>query len=73
LLRLDPASVGTSGPGGDVPLAWCAPYGAGRSFYSALGHFDAVWQDAHVQRLLLAALRWTTGQLLIDPALTRSA
>ena len=79
LLRLDPASVGmdgtsgsTSGVRGDVPLAWCAPFGAGRSFYSALGHFDAVWQDAHVQRLLLAALRWTTGQLSIDPALTRS-
>jgi type 1 glutamine amidotransferase len=70
LLRLDPASVGASG---EYPLAWCAPYGAGRSFYTALGHFDAVWQDARVQRHLLAAIRWATGQLPIEPALTRSA
>jgi type 1 glutamine amidotransferase len=70
LLRLDPASVGTSG---DFPLSWCAPYGAGRSFYTALGHFDAVWRDARVRRHLLAAIRWATGQLAVEPSLTRSA
>jgi type 1 glutamine amidotransferase len=65
LLRLDPASVSGSGSGsvsGDFPLSWCAPYGQGRSFYTALGHFDEVWQDALVQRHLLNALLWTTGR-----------
>ena len=65
LLRLDPASVNASGSGsgsgsGDFPLSWCAPYGQGRSFYTALGHFDEVWQDAVVQRHLLNAVLWTT-------------
>jgi type 1 glutamine amidotransferase len=75
LLRLDPASVGIRGGGGvgggggqgngeesDFPLSWCAPYGAGRSFYTALGHFVEVWQDERVQRHLLAAVRWATGR-----------
>jgi type 1 glutamine amidotransferase len=70
LLRLDPASVGAEG---DFPLSWCAPYGAGRSFYTALGHFVEVWQDEHVQRHLLAAIRWATGRLEVPPDLTRSA
>ena len=59
LLRLDPASVNASG---DFPLSWCAPYGQGRSFYTALGHFDEVWQDALVQRHLLNAVLWTDSQ-----------
>jgi type 1 glutamine amidotransferase len=46
----------------DFPLSWCAPYGAGRSFYTALGHFVEVWQDERVQRHLLAAVRWATGR-----------
>jgi hypothetical protein len=68
LLRLDPASVNASGSGSgsgsmDFPLAWCAPYGQGRSFYTALGHFDEVWQDALVQRHLLNAVLWTTRRI----------
>jgi uncharacterized protein len=60
LLSLQAASVGAVG---DFPLSWCARYGAGRTFYAAFGHFDAVWQDANVQRHLLAAVRWATGRL----------
>jgi type 1 glutamine amidotransferase len=55
LLRLDPASVATSG---DYPLAWAQSYGAGRSYYNALGHFAETWRDARFQRQLAGAIRW---------------
>ena len=55
LLRLDPSSVNASG---DFPLAWAQAFGAGRTYYNALGHFDATWRDARFQRQLADALRW---------------
>ena len=55
LLRLDPSSVNASG---DFPLAWAQAFGAGRTYYNALGHFDATWRDARFQRQLAGALRW---------------
>jgi uncharacterized protein len=63
LLRLDPASVDLARP--EVhpqpygwPLAWTRPYGAGRVFYTALGHEEAVWRDARFQRLMRNAVLW---------------
>jgi type 1 glutamine amidotransferase len=55
LLRLDPASVATSG---DFPLAWTQSYGAGRTYYNALGHFAETWRDTRFQRQLAGAIRW---------------
>jgi type 1 glutamine amidotransferase len=55
LLRLDPASVGTTG---DYPLAWAHSFGAGRVYYNALGHFSETWTDARFQRQLAGAIRW---------------
>ncbi len=55
LLRLDAASVGASG---DYPLAWVKPYGRGRVYYNALGHFPSTWLDARFQRQLRGAIRW---------------
>jgi len=55
LLSLDAASVGTTG---DYPLAWSQTIGQGRSFYTALGHFDATWSDARFQEHLRGAIRW---------------
>lgn len=55
LLRLDPASVATSG---DYPLAWTQSYGAGRTYYNALGHFSETWRDPRFQRQLAGAIRW---------------
>jgi type 1 glutamine amidotransferase len=55
LLRLDAASVGASG---DYPLAWTQSYGAGRSYYNALGHFSETWSDPRFQRQLLGAIQW---------------
>jgi len=67
LLRLDPASVDLSRDGVHRrsygwPLAWTRSYGRGRVFYTALGHEEAVWQDARYQRLLLNAIRWSIQQ-----------
>lgn len=55
LLRLDAASVGSTG---DYPLAWTQSFGSGRTYYNALGHFDSTWTDPRFQRQLLGALRW---------------
>jgi type 1 glutamine amidotransferase len=59
LLSLDPRSVGADG---DYPLAWTQPIGRGRSYYNALGHFDATWNDPWFQRQLAAAIQWTAGR-----------
>jgi type 1 glutamine amidotransferase len=55
LLSLDAASVGTTG---DYPLAWSQTIGQGRSFYTALGHYDATWQDTRFQAHVRGAINW---------------
>ena len=59
LLSLDPRSVGADG---DFPLAWTQSIGSGRSYYNALGHFDATWTDSWFQRQLTAAIQWAAGR-----------
>jgi type 1 glutamine amidotransferase len=59
LLRLDSASVGTSG---DYPLAWTTAYGSGRVYYNALGHFPATWNDRRFQQQITGAVRWAAGR-----------
>jgi type 1 glutamine amidotransferase len=55
LLSLDAASVGASG---DYPLAWTQTIGAGRTYYNALGHFAATWDDPRFQIQIREAIRW---------------
>ena len=55
LLRLDPASVGTTG---DYPLAWTRTSGTGRVYYNALGHFAETWRDTRFQQQLTGGIRW---------------
>ncbi len=67
LLTLDPRSINLRLPGvnrtdEDFALAWVRPYGAGRVFYTALGHFDETWRDPRFVRMLEGALRYLTGQ-----------
>lgn len=59
LLRLDAASVGSTG---DYPLAWAHTFGAGRAYYNALGHFSETWTDQRYQRQLAGAIRWAGGR-----------
>ncbi len=41
-----------------VPVSWVREYGAGRLFYTNLGHNDATWKDATFQKHLLSGIRW---------------
>jgi type 1 glutamine amidotransferase len=59
LLRLDPSSVGSAG---DYPLAWAQSFGAGRSYYNALGHFPETWTDQRFLQQLAGAIRWAAGR-----------
>jgi type 1 glutamine amidotransferase len=61
LLSLDryPADgLARAGEPGDLPIAWQKAYGAGRVFYTALGHREDVWQDARFRQHLRGALLW---------------
>jgi type 1 glutamine amidotransferase len=54
-----PGQHGGGAPGGPgLPLAWCLSDGAGRTFYTALGHFPAAWEDTAFLSHLLGGLHW---------------
>ena len=52
--------AGIAPDGQTRPLAWTHTFGAGRVFYTALGHDAAMHTDASYQRLIGNALRWVT-------------
>ena len=63
LLSLDPASVdlqknGVKRTDRDFALAWTRPFGAGRVFYTALGHEPDVWRDPRFQQHLTGGIEW---------------
>jgi len=63
LARIDTSSVDLKAPmvhrtDGDFPVAWIKSYGAGRVFYSGLGHTDASWDDPRVRSMTLEAIKW---------------
>jgi type 1 glutamine amidotransferase len=63
LMRLDNSSVDLEKAAGkrednDFALAWCHPFGAGRVFYTALGHGMPTWTDERFHRHLLGGIRW---------------
>jgi hypothetical protein len=45
-------------PDNGLPLAWCHAEGRGRTFYSALGHFPAAWENQVYLTHLLGGLQW---------------
>jgi type 1 glutamine amidotransferase len=59
LLYLDKAP-GSNQPG-YFPIAWCKNYGKGRVFYSALGHFENVWESPEYQMHVLGGIKWALG------------
>ncbi len=66
LLSLDVTSVDLAASGikrtdQDFALAWTRREGAGRVFYTALGHRPEVWDDPRFQRHLLEGIRWAMG------------
>ncbi len=63
LLRIDQDRIAT-GPAGtsDIPVAWTLDFGAGRVFYSSIGHTRRSWADPEVRKMYLEAIRWALGQ-----------
>lgn len=63
LLELDATAeqrvrAGVNREDGDFALAWCKESGAGRVFYTALGHRAEVWEDERFLRHLEGGLAW---------------
>ena len=66
LLSLDVTSVDMNARGinrmdQDFALAWTRREGAGRVFYTALGHRPEVWDDVRFQQHLLEGISWAMG------------
>jgi type 1 glutamine amidotransferase len=71
LMNLDPATPTPARPTKQpqfpqlddtyLPLAWTRQHGAGRVFYSALGHRPETWDSALFRAHALAAIRWALG------------
>lgn len=66
LLRVDGSQLELSGSGEPVPhfgfpLSWCFGEGAGRVFYTSLGHFPAAWESPAYLRHVAGGLSWVLG------------
>ncbi|GHJ99854.1 Crp/Fnr family transcriptional regulator [Streptomyces sp. Y2F8-2] len=61
LVSADESSYEGGGMGADHPLAWCREQGAGRVFYTALGHASEAYQDPDFRAHLLGGIRWAAG------------
>ena len=60
LLRARADELGTD-PAVEHPFAWCFTEGAGRAFYTALGHFPGAWETPDYLRHLAGGLDWVIG------------
>ena len=47
-----------------APMSWWRNYGAGRVFYTALGHREDVWNSPYFQQHLSGAIAWALGEPL---------
>jgi type 1 glutamine amidotransferase len=57
LLSVDEATYEGGQMGSGHPIAWCHDVGAGRSFYTALGHPDEVYRDPAFRAHLLGGIQ----------------
>ncbi|MGW7259064.1 ThuA domain-containing protein [Streptomyces sp. NPDC054834] len=63
LLRADESSYEGGGMGEDHPLAWCREQGAGRVFYTALGHASDAYADPAFRAHLEGGLGWAADRV----------
>jgi uncharacterized protein len=54
-------SFGREG-GEPLPLSWCIERGPTRTFYTALGHFGAAYENVDYLQHVLGGMRWVLGQ-----------
>ncbi|KAI0199491.1 Crp/FNR family transcriptional regulator [Astrocystis sublimbata] len=58
LLSIDEERYEGGDMGCDHPIAWCREFDGGRSFYTALGHFDEAFEDGIFLRHVLNGILW---------------
>jgi len=61
LLTVDESTYAGGHMGADHPIAWSHSYGGGRSFYTALGHTDASWEEQAFLDHLAGGINWAAG------------
>ncbi|MFI9612302.1 ThuA domain-containing protein [Streptomyces sp. NPDC052023] len=61
LVTADETSYEGGGMGDGHPLVWCREQGAGRAFYTALGHAGEAYGDPDFRAHLLGGIRWAAG------------
>ncbi|MFD4564444.1 ThuA domain-containing protein [Streptomyces sp. NPDC058467] len=61
LVSADESSYQGGGMGEDHPLVWCREQGAGRVFYTALGHASQAYEDLDFRAHLLGGITWAAG------------
>ncbi|MEU2280777.1 ThuA domain-containing protein [Streptomyces sp. NPDC013178] len=61
LATADESSYEGGTMGADHPLVWCREQGAGRVFYTALGHTSAAYRDADFLAHLRGGINWAAG------------
>jgi type 1 glutamine amidotransferase len=67
LVRLDETTYPNNPyPMGDHSIAWCKTLGAGRAFYTGLGHPGEAFSDALVRRHLLGGILYAAGAIAAD-------
>lgn len=59
LLTVDEGSYHGGALGADHPLIWCQEFEGGRSFYTALGHFDEAYEEEMFMGQVLGGILWT--------------
>jgi type 1 glutamine amidotransferase len=62
LLTVDESTYHGGQMGADHPIAWCRPYGQGRSFYTAIGHTIESYAEPEVRAHLAGGIAWAAGQ-----------
>lgn len=61
LVTADESSYQGGRMGADHPLAWCHEKGAGRVFYTSLGHASEAYEDPAFRAHLLGGINWAAG------------
>lgn len=62
LFTIDESSYTGGKHGNYHPVAWYHEFDGGRSFYTAIGHFDEAYQDPYFLRHILEGIRYAIGK-----------
>lgn len=68
IMTIDEASYdpGMGGMGEDHPIVWAHQVGAGRAFYTVLGHLPATYADVRFEEQIRRAILWSAGVLIFE-------